>query len=160
MRVKSPRWLLLLEGLLLAVALLVLAYKAAMWVQPLPAKAVEQARTSQKRPDAATQLLEYYRQYPDRYIRVSDEVWSYDPGIRVAVHSFTLRNIATLPYAAIEVRFSYESANGKELLARTVKIAGLLAPFTTMSVKKIKITGVPDTSKSVTITVAKAVVVR
>ena len=147
-------------GLLLLGALLVLAYKAATRVLPLPHNEIEQARRAQKRPDPQAQLLEYYRQYPDRYLRVVDESWAYDPISRNAFHSFTLRNIANIAYTSIEVSFSYESAGGKNVLTRTVKIPGSLAAMGSMNIKKIKVAAVPATVKNVVTTVAKAVVVQ
>jgi len=159
MRLKAPRWLLVLEAILLAGALLVLAYKAAMRIPPLPLESVAQSR-QMKKPDPQAQLMEYYRQYPDRYLRIANETWAYDPVSRIAFHSFTIRNIATVAYDAIEVNFSYQASTGKVLLTRTVKIAGPLAAFTTMDIKRMKVTGVPVTTKTVVTTVAKALVVQ
>jgi hypothetical protein len=158
MRLKAPRWLLILEAVLLSAALMFLAYKAATRVLPLPLEAVEQARRINK-PDPQAQLLEYYRQYPDRYLRISDEKWAYNPATQTAIHSFTLRNIALAAYAAIEVNLSYESASGKVLLSRTIKIEGPIAASATMEIKNKKVAGVPATAKNVVTTVAKAAVV-
>ena len=44
--------------------------------------------------DPQTQLLNNYRKYVDRYIRISGETWKYDDSTRSATHSFTLKNIA------------------------------------------------------------------
>jgi hypothetical protein len=159
MRLQAPRWLLILEAILLSGAVLFLAYKAAMRIQPLPAESIAQTR-SMKKPDPQAQLLEYYRQYPDRYLRISNETWAYDRVSRTAFHSFTIRNLAMVAYGAIEVNFSYQSSSGKELLLRTVKIAGPLAASSAMDIKRMKVTGVPVTTQSVVTTVAKASVVR
>ena len=158
MRIKSPRWLLLLEAVLLLGAILVLAYKAATRVLPLPLDKVEQAR-QYKRPDPQTQLLEYYRQYPDRYIRAVDESWVYNNKTRVAIHSFTLRNLATVAYTGLEVSFSYESAGGKTL-TRTVKIPGFILASASRSLKNIAVKEVPAGIKSVTTIVSKAQIAR
>ncbi len=155
MRLKSPRWLLILEAVLLLGSLLVLAYKAATRVLPLPLDRIGQKRGYPKPPPRPT-ILDYYRQYPDRYIRVENESWQIDTGSQVATHSFSLRNLATVAYKEIEVRFTYESPNGKTLLTRDIKIAGQLQAQGTMSVKKIKVTGVPATAKVSVLVVAKA----
>jgi hypothetical protein len=159
MRLKAPRWLLILEAVFLAGALLTLAYKAVMWVPPLPTESVAQTRLA-KRPDPQAQLLGYYRDYPDRYLRIADETWSYNPVLRTAFHSFTLRNIATVAYGDIEITFSYQASTGKALLTRTVKVKGPLSAFTNLDIKKMKVTGVPDATKSVVTTVTKALVVQ
>lgn len=157
MRLKTPRWLLFLEALLFSGALLVLAYKAATRVLPLPVERVEQVRPF-KKPDPQAQLLDYYRQYPDRYIRVVDESWVYNPASRTAIHSFTLRNLARVAYAAIEIRFNYESSSGSTAQTRTVKIPGSLAASGTRVVKEVKVKDLPAGIKSVVTTVTKALI--
>jgi len=159
MQLKAPRWLLVLEAVLFSGALLVLAYKAAMWIPPLPVDGVAQTR-SMKKPDRQAQLMGYYREYPDRYLRITDETWLYDPVSRTALHSFSIRNIAMAAYTSIEVTFSYQTSTGKVLLIRTVKIPGQLAASATLAVKKLKVTGVPAATKTVVTTVAKALVVQ
>lgn len=159
MRFMAPRWLLCLEAVLLLGALMVLAYKAVTRVLPLPLDRIEQKRGFQK-PAPQPTILDYYRQYPDRYIRVDDESWQYDPGSQTASHSFTLRNLATIPYKEIQVRFTYESSAGKTLLTRDVKVPGVLQAQGTLSIKKIKVTGVPAATKSAVTAVAKAVSVQ
>ena len=159
MRLKAPRWLLVIEAVLFSGALLVLAYKAAMRIPCLPLESVAQTRRM-KKPDPQAQLMEYYRQYPDRYLRIANETWVYDPVSRIAFHSFTIHNIATVAYDAIEVKFSYQTSTGKVLLTRTVKIAGPLAASATVDIKRMKVTGVPVTTKSVVTTMAKALVVQ
>jgi hypothetical protein len=157
--IKTPRWLLLLETVLSLGALIILAYKAATRVLPLPVEKVEQARR-QGRPDPQAQLLQYYTQFPDRYLRIADEKWGFNPASRVASHSFTIHNIATLAYAAIEITITYEGSDGKILLTRTAKIPGVIAAFKTLEAKQIKVQGVPPNAANAVITIAKAVVVR
>ncbi len=159
MHINAPRWLLILEGMLLLVSLAVLAYKAATRVLPLPVDKIEQQR-SYKKPDYQTQILKNYTQYPDRYLRIIDERWTYDPGTQAAYHSFSLRNIATLGYTDIEVSFTYEGPDGKELLKRTAKIPGVLAASKTTEVKRLKISGVPRSVSNVVTSVSKAAIVR
>ncbi len=159
MRLKSPRWLLILEAILLLGSLLVLAYKAATRILPLPLDRIEQKRGYQK-PAPGPTILDYYRRYPDRYIRVENESWQFDPRTLVATHSFSLRNLATVAYKEIEVRFTYESPSGKILLTRDIKIPRQLQAQGTMSLKMIKVTGVPATTKSAVLVVAKALMVQ
>ncbi len=159
MKIKTPRWLLILEAVLLLGSLVVLAYKAATRVLPFPVDKIEQRRAVQ-RPDPQKQLLQYYTQYPERYLRIADEKWQYDPASQAAFHSFSLRNIATLAYTNIEVNFDYEGRDGKVLLKRTAKIPGVLETGRTLEVKRLKIANVPRTVSNVVASVAKAVVVR
>lgn len=159
MRLKSPRWLLILEAVLLLGALLVLAYKAATRILPLPVDRIEQQRGYQ-RPARGPTILDYYRQYPDRYIRVENESWQFDTGTLTATHSFSLRNLATVAYKEIVVRFTYEAPSGKILLTRDIKIAGQLQSQGTMNLKKIKVTGVPTATKSAVLVVSKALMIQ
>ena len=162
MRIRTPRWLLVLEIALLVGAFLYLVYKATLWVAPLPLKAVkaaDQARKS-KIPDRQTQLMSYYREYPDRYIRIMEENWVYDPKSKSATHLLKLRNIALATYTEIEVSFTYESSAGKELLTKTVKVPGSLASQETKDLKEIKVTGVPAGVKTVVVAIKKATVVQ
>ena len=68
----------------------------------------EQGRLPRK-PDPAAQLLNYYRKYPERYIRITDETWKYDQRAHSALHSLTLKNTASASYYGIEVRFEYQT---------------------------------------------------
>ncbi len=153
MFVKTPRWLLVLEAALLLGAVIVLAYKALMWIQPL--SGLEQTPHARKI-DPQTQILTYYRQYPDRYIRISKETWQYEELSHIAMHSFTLKNTATVPYQDIEIRFNYESSGGKVLYTKTVKIQGALAALGTMKCEKIKVQNVPMAATNVVLSVAGA----
>jgi hypothetical protein len=159
MRIRTPRWLLLLEALLLLGAIVIVAYKAATRVLPLPVDRVVQKRGMQK-PASGPTIMDYYRQYPDRYIRVDDETWTYNANAQVAVHSFTLRNLATVAYKEIEVRFTYESAGGKTLLTRDVKIPGVVLAQGTLSIRFFKVAGVPVAPKYAVTTVSKALMVQ
>jgi hypothetical protein len=140
MLIKAPRWLLALEGALLLGALGVLAYKAAMWTRPL--EGLDQTPHSRKI-DPETQVHQYYREYPESYIRITKESWRYDDRTRTAIHSLTLKNSATVSYRDIEVRFSYESSGGKVLLIQTNKIPGTLASLGTMDVSGVRVKEVP-----------------
>jgi hypothetical protein len=154
---KTPRWLWMLEGMLLLGALLVLAYKAMIWVAPMPKVTIPVKQARQKFAAAPT-IMDYFRQFPDRYIRVENELWVWRN--KSAVHSFTLRNLATVPYNAIEVRFSYESQTGEVLLTREVEIPGVLESQGTMKINNIEIQGVPAAAKIAIVEVARARMVR
>jgi len=153
MFVKTPRWLLVLEGVLIVGAVLVLAYKALMWIQPL--SGLEQTPHARKI-DPQTQILTYYRQYPERYIRISNEKWQYEESSRTALHSFTLKNSATVPYREIEMRFNYESSAGKVLYTQMMKMSGTLGALGTMKCDKIKVRNVPAAATNVVLSVAGA----
>jgi hypothetical protein len=159
MRLKTPRWLLFLEGFLLLGSLTVLAYKAATWVTSFPEVRLEQKRPSPKAYARPT-ILDYYRQYPDRYIRVENESWHLDNKTGIAIHNFSLRNLATVPYQEIVARIAYESADGKALLTRDIQIPGVLPSQETVSLKKIKVTGVPAATGTATVTVVKALMIQ
>ncbi len=153
MAIKTPRWLLVLEAVLLLGAIIVLAYKALMFIQPL--SGFGQTPHARKI-DPQTQILQYYRQYPDRYIRITGESWQYDGISHTAIHSFTLRNSATVPYQQIEIRFNYESTPGKVLHSQVVKVEGILGALGTLKCSKIKVKNVPAAAANVVVTVAGA----
>jgi hypothetical protein len=159
MRIKTPRWLLILEAVLFLGSIVILAYKAATRVLPLRVDRFVQKRGIQK-PASGPTILDYYRQYPDRYIRVDDETWSYDWKTQVAVHSFALRNLATVAYREIEVRFTYQSASGKTVLTRDAKVPGVVPAQGTLSIKNFKVAGVPLATRGAVATVAKALMVQ
>lgn len=159
MRVKASRWLLILEGVLLLFAVAVLAYKAAMRVAPLPVAQVGEMRRA-KTPDAKAQILEYYKRYPDRYIRIVDDSWVYNPASRTAFHSLSLRNTTTVAYNGIEVRFTYESRDAKILKTETLKVSGGLAPLQTRELKRIEVKGIPSGTARVTAVVETALAVQ
>jgi hypothetical protein len=146
-----PRYLLISLGFGSILSIILFSYYR---VPPLPPEAVEQNRLSRKL-SPQEQILQYYREYPERYIRVFKETWQYDQNSGKSFHSFSLRNSATVPYHEIEVRLTYQ-ASGKTLLTKTVKVPGVLAPGGTMEVKKIEVKQVPSASQSVLIVVAKA----
>ncbi len=146
MIVKSPRWLLITEAALLVCALVVVGYKAAMWVRPLGR--VDQAQFLKKK-DPLVQVREYYRDYPERYIRIGSESWKYVQGSRTAIHAFTLTSTATVAYQGIRVRLTYQSANGEALRTEVVAVPGTLAAAGTMRVAGIEVKGVPAVSDRV-----------
>jgi hypothetical protein len=71
-----------------------------------------------------------------------------------------LRNLATVPYHEIMARIAYESADGKVLLTRDIQIPGVLPSQETVSLKKIKVTGVPAATGTATVTVVKALMIQ
>jgi|SRR5688572_27189445 len=152
MFLKAPRPLLIFEAVLLLSAILLVAYKWSARILPLP---IDQAKTWKKKSPEA-QIQDYYRQYPESYIRISKETWQFDPGTRTAFHSFTLKNTAGVSYSEIEIRFSYIAASGKTIQTQAVKMPGTLPAQGTRDVKRIKVTGVPASSANVLMSVAKA----
>jgi len=131
---------------------------ALLWTWP--AVLYSQQKRPAPRPDPAAQLLNYYRKYPDRYIRISEETWKLEPATQVrgqlsAVHTLTLKNVARATYRDIEVRFSYQTLSGKELFARTTRIQGELGPLTTRQFR-IRVAGVPQSAEKVVTTISKA----
>jgi len=153
MRLRAPRWLLFLEGGLLLGALLVLAYKAAMWVRPL--EGLNKTPHARK-VDPEKQINQYYRDYPERYIRISGESWRYSDRSRSAFHTFTLKNSATVPYHDIEIKFSYESAGGKVLHTHSAKISGTIAALSSLEVSELKVTGVPESAVKAVASISRA----
>jgi hypothetical protein len=152
-----PRWLLVLEGLLVVAALVVIAYKLATRVRPLGEVVVEQYP---RNADPQVRAQEYFAEYPERYLRIGDESWRYAQGSGIAFHSFTIRNSATVSYRDIEVRFVYRSSTGEDLRTREVPIEQGIAPGAVLKVASLKVTDVPAHADSVVASVAKAVVVR
>ncbi len=124
-----------------------------------PAVSGGQSRTAH-RPDAQTQLLEYYRRYPDRYVLVSNQTWRYDYVARAAFHSFTLRNTAGVGYCDIEVSFDYQAASGKSTQTQVVKVQGTLEAYQKLDVRRVKVKGAPEASETVVVGVVKATVCR
>ena len=109
-----------------------------------------------RRPDPQTQLLNNYRKYPDRYIRISNEAWRYDGRSNTAFHSFTLKNIAGVAYAEIEIGLKYLSADGKTLQSKILKIPGILAAYQTRKINELKVRSAPAESDQVLATIEKA----
>lgn len=126
-------------------------------VPSLPLDGVLQRRAAKKM-SPQDQIMQYYREYPGRYIRISKETWQYLEGSRKALHSFTLQNMAMVPYHAIEVSFTYQSAGGKTLQQQTVKIPGAVAAGGSTQVKDFEVKNVPGAARSVLIVVEKAVI--
>ncbi len=118
-----------------------------------------QSRTPAKR-DPQTQILQYYREYPDRYIRLSKESWYYDQIARTAVHSFTLQNTATVPYCEVQVKFAYQDEKGVTLVTQSQEIPGILQPYRPVDLKAFKVKGVNNKASNVVLTVSKALICR
>jgi len=106
-------------------------------------------------PDPQTQVLENYRRYPDRYIRISDETWKYDVKSHSALHSFTMKNNAGVAYSDIEIRLTYQDSNGKTLQNQILKIPGVLGIAEIRKIKDMKVRNVPAESEQVLLTIAK-----
>ncbi len=109
-----------------------------------------------RRPDPQTQLLNYYRHYPDRYIRISKEAWRYDDKSHTAFHSFTLKNSAGVAYAGIEIRLKYLSVDGKAVQSQILKIPGILAAYQTKKINELRVRNAPAGSDQVLATIEKA----
>ncbi len=118
-----------------------------------------QARRPQKI-DPQAQLFSYYRQYPDRYIRISQESWRYNQRTRVAQHSFTLNNTAMVPYCEIRIRFEYKDEKGATLLTQSQQLAGILQPYRPVQQKDVTLKAVPAPAVNVVVSVDKALVCR
>jgi hypothetical protein len=151
---KTPRWLWISEALLIVVGALLLGYMMRMRILPL-------GRVEQPRPritDPREQALEYSVKYPERFIRVGDESWKYDQSSRTAFHSFTLSNSGTVAYRSIRIRLVYRSAEGKELVTRSLELPGRLAARGSRKVSTVKMTNIPAASDTVLLEVVGAVV--
>jgi hypothetical protein len=155
--------------MLLKTSCLVLLSGAALLLQGSPrcaltpavtARTVSGQRPTSRRPDPHAQLLDYYRRYPDRYIQVSRQNWNYDFVERTAVHSFTLRNTASVGYCDIQVSFNYQAANGKSMQTKVVKVPGILEALQKLDVRRVKVKGAPDSAETVLVSVTKATVCR
>ena len=157
MRAKLKRLFWILDAFLLLGTFAYAAYRIATRVMPL--RFDEQAPYNRK-VDPQAQILEYYRQYPERYLRISKETWQYDQRSRTAFHSFTIKNTATVPYTGIELRFSYESSAGQKLKAEIVKIDGTLTAFAARELKHLRVKNVPASAVNVVVSVEKAAAVR
>lgn len=127
----SGRYSFSIAGFVLGAIICVLALQAA-----------GQTRQARKT-DPQTQLLNNYRKYPDRYIRISNESWKYDDNDQIAFHSFTLKNIAGVAYSGIQIRATYLNAEGKTLQSQVLKIPGTLAAYQIKKIKDITARKVP-----------------
>lgn len=119
------------------------------------AEIAAQSRQTGKQ-DPQTQLINNYRKYADRYIRISGESWQYDQTNKIATHSFTVKNGAGVAYSDIEIEVAYLSAEGKNLQVQTVKIPGILAAYQIKKVKDMKVRKVPAQSDQALLKVTKA----
>jgi hypothetical protein len=108
--------------------------------------------------DPQTQLLNNYRKYVDRYIRISDETWKYNDTSLSATHSFSIKNIAGVAYSDIELRVNYMNASGKSLQTSVLKIPGTLAAYTSKKFANLKVQKVPRECDQAVLTVTKATI--
>ncbi len=122
-----------------------------------PGSSAQRAQTP-RRPDPKVLLLNNYRQYPERYIRILEESWKLDRGN--ALHSFTLKNSAAVVYGEIEMRFSYLDPAGKTLHTRLVKVPGNLAPYQVKRIKGFKVQAVPAQSDQAVLALTKASIIQ
>jgi len=120
--------------------------------------AAAEAEQAGRKPDPQTQLLNNYRKYPDRYIRLSGETYRYDESTRTAFHSFTLKNSAGAAYAGIEIRASYLDDGGKSLQSQIIKIPGSLSPYQIKKFKNLKVKNVPAAGSQALLAVATATI--
>jgi hypothetical protein len=150
MRWWGPRWLWVAEGFLATSALLLMAYKAAMWVRPLGTVRVGGAR-KELSPRQAVQ--ENYRRHPEGFIRILDESWRYEAGSRTATHSFTLKSNATVVYEDVEVRLEYASPDGRVVFTHVTTIPGPLLPARSIRVPPLEVRDVPPSAAQVTATI-------
>jgi hypothetical protein len=109
-------------------------------------------------PDPQTQLLNNYRKYVDRYIRISDEAWKYDEVSHSATHSFTLKNNAGVAYSEIELRVNYLDAKGKPLRTQTLKIPGILAAYASRKFANLKARNISHDCDQAVLTISKATI--
>jgi hypothetical protein len=118
--------------------------------------------TAQVRPrkglDPQTQLLNNYRKYVDRYIRISDETWKYNDISHSATHSFTLKNIAGVTYSDIELSVNYMNGGGKSLQTHILKIPGTLTAYTSKKFTNLKVQKAPQECEQAVLTVTKATI--
>ena len=106
-------------------------------------------------PTPAEQQFAYYRRYPDRYLRISDHTWKYDTVRAAAVHSMVLRNVATLPYYYIQLRFTYLSPSGKTVHSQVVQALEGIAAFSRKKIQ-VRVKGAPFGAEQVVVTVEGA----
>jgi hypothetical protein len=109
--------------------------------------------------DPQTQLLNNYRKYVDRYIRISGETWKYDDATHSAKHSFTLKNTAGVAYSDIELSIDYLNANGKSLQTSVLKIPGTLAAYTSKLFADRKVQKVPGDCDQAVLRISKATII-
>jgi hypothetical protein len=112
-----------------------------------------------KGPDPQTQLLNNYRKYVDRYIRISGETWKYDDITHCATHSFTLKNTAGVAYSDIELSVSYLNASGKSLQTSVLKIPGALSAYTSKKFADLKVQKVPENCDQAVLSLSKATII-
>jgi hypothetical protein len=106
-------------------------------------------------PTPSAELFGYYRRYPDRYLRISDQSWVYDSQRQSAVHSLTLTNVATAPYYYIQMRFTYLSASGKRMHSRVVQVLEGISAFGKKRLE-VKLKNLPKEPDQVLVTIESA----
>jgi hypothetical protein len=133
-------------------------------LSPLYSSATYAQTAAQRRPprpeDVQAQLLNYYRQYPDRYIRVENHTWTLDMKTHTSYHTLTLRNSAGVAYGEIEICFTFQMGDGKTGGTQTLKVAGKIAPFQTLAVRRLAVKNTHTDCGSVTASVVRAAVYR
>jgi hypothetical protein len=140
----SGRSSILIPGAILGTLIFILALNAVG--QTGPARKV----------DPQTQLLNNYRKYPDRYVRILNETWKYDEVKRIAIHSFTLKNSAGISYSGIQIRANYMNDDGKTLQSQVLNVPGTLGAYQVKKIKDIRAKKVPLECTQAVITVATA----
>jgi hypothetical protein len=127
----------------------------------IPISQVVSGALPQNRPapsiDPQLRLLQSYRRYPERYLRISRESWKYEKKSQTAFHSFTLINTAAARYRDIQVRISYQTSAGKVVNEQTIKIPGVIGPSTTLQVDQLRVKGVPAAAETAALSVVSAV---
>ena len=106
-------------------------------------------------PSPSAELFGYYRRYPERYLRISEHTWRFDPSRSSAIHSFTLKNVATAPYYYIHVRFTYVDAVGKVLHTREVQVLQGIAGLGTKQIRT-EVKGAPGKAERAVLTIESA----
>ncbi len=153
---RPPRWVLVVEAVVVVCALAVLTYKAAMWVRPLGR--IDQAQFLPKE-DPKARIREYYARYPESYIRIGKESWRYESGSRTAYHKFNLANQATVSYDNIRIELTYMSVTGKVLHSETIALPGRLEASGSREISDLVVKHVPPDSDTVLIRIVAASVV-
>jgi hypothetical protein len=109
-------------------------------------------------PSPSAQLFGYYRKYPERYLRISEQSWKFNPLDRSALHSFTLRNLAIVPYYYIRVRFTYQDSSGKTRGSQVVQVLEGLAALRAKRVNA-RVKSVPSEAAQVLVSIETARVI-
>jgi hypothetical protein len=157
---KKNQMFWLVSSVSLLCLLLFLAYESFVLVHPIPTSALKQTPYSKKPDTKEVKVQTYFQRFPERYIRIIDEYWQHEPAAHLARHTLTLENIAAVAYRDIEIRFRYESADGKVVHTWIEKLPGPLAAGQKMAVKSLEVRDIPPSTASVVTTIAGAQVVQ